>query len=164
MTPEDFKAAMQADKEATRAKWQGMVDEVFGKKPVQIVARLNVNMDQVRQQIDEAADRVMRRASIITETSISNPETGEETTHIETIGAEIPAQDADAAFWAKVPDGYDLVVMCSNGDAYPYHQPPIFDWCGWGLVGRALRSVPELKDYHPRNDWQNSLRHRPEGL
>ena len=146
MTPEDFKAAMQADKEAanaaTRAKWQGMVDDVFGPKLVQIVARLDVDMEKVRQQIDEAADRVMRRASI---------------------GVETPAQDADAAFWAKVPEGYDWVAMDAGGCAIAdvAEIKRVFDrWVGTSQMWR----LTNLDNYHPRNDWQNSLRRRPEGL
>ena len=152
MTPEDFKAAMQADKEAanaaTRAKWQGMVDEVFGKKPVQIVARLDVDMEQVRQQIDEVADRVMRRASICVEPT---------------------AQDDDAAFWAKVPEGYDWVAMDADGWSHgyiyePVDRPLVSEWIGGGGMDDDCIHVIALDNYHPRNDWQNSLRRRPEGL
>ena len=261
MTPEDFKAAMQADKEATRAKWQGMVDEVFGPREAPAtfddIVRCECGSTTKCGRADCRSPWAgavaygdvsvsSGKAYLVTTTSVSNPETGEEMTHVETIGAEIPAhtsedstmgeslhriesgdlafsnfaridgididgkfhpvrtrafertcavrdgkdetsdwkeievpaskaaeilaavdgpaKDADAAFWAHVPEGYDWVAMDADGWVGACSAEPGTRTRSWASPYGQWRCVPALNNYHPRDDWQNSLRRRPEGL
>ena len=164
MTPEDFKDAMQADKEATRAKWQGIVDEVFGPREVTATFDDIVRCECGSASKCERADCRSPWAGAVAYGDVSVL-SGKVTTHIETIGAEIPAQDADAAFWAKVPEGYDWVAMDSDGVCRYYEKRPVSYNGTWMHEAYTLhRFVPALNDYHPRANWRNSLRCRPEGL
>ena len=143
MTPEDFKAAMQADKDATRAKWQGMVDEVFGpREVVQYVVNITPDMAEVYEAINKAA----REHGI---------NTGPHTV------------DADAAFWAKVPEGFDWVAMDALGCCLAFNFSPTKAVIAWPYQHPdpdAWQRIKPNDNYHPRDDWQNSLRRRPEGL
>ena len=274
MTPEDFKAAMQADKDAamqaTRAKWQGMVDEVFGPrevaKPFDDIVRCDCGSSTKCGRVDcrspwagavAYGDQTVSSGKVssvpnsveMTWADVTVPECFVEsivgTPHLNAGSAagvpltddhkgdgqtvrftcdalgydecdlvsgididgkfhpvrtrafkrtltitdgereyndwreiEAPAskaaeilaavdrhqQDADAAFWAKVPEGFDWVAMDKDGWAGACSVEPTDRIRSWASHSGQWRKITALSNYHPRYDWRNSLRRRPEGL
>ena len=138
MTIDELKAAMRADLDAVRAKYQDAIDEVFGTRELaQYVVDIKPDMTELYEAINKAA----REHGID-----PSPHT----------------VDVEAEFWAKVPAGYDWVAMDADGKCRSHEKEPLSFGGRWiHEAYTPYHHIPDLDDYHPRDDWRNSLRKRP---